>query len=63
MENNALDIDLAISVGDYFRLGKGEMNNIIDEVKSGVSGWQKIANEINIPRSEQTMMATAFRVK
>jgi len=62
MDNNALDIDLARSVGVYFRLGKKEMDIIIDEVKSGISGWKKIATEIGIPRSEQTLMAAAFKV-
>ena len=60
--NNSLDIDLAKSVGVYFRLGKKEMDNIIDEVKSGISGWKKIAIEIGIPRNEQTLMAAAFNV-
>jgi serine/threonine-protein kinase HipA len=62
MDNNALDIDLARSVGVYFRLGGKEMDNIIDEVKSGISGWKKIATEIGIPRSEQTLMAAAFKI-
>ena len=62
MDNNALHIDLARSVGAYFRLGKKEMDIIIDEVKSGISGWKKIATEIGIPRSEQTLMAAAFKV-
>ena len=62
MDNNALDIDLARSVGAYFRLGKKEMDIIIDEVKSGISGWKKIATEVGIPRSEQTLMAAAFKV-
>ena len=62
MDNNALDIDLTRSVGIYFRLGKKEMDNIIDEVKSGISGWKKVATEIGIPRSEQTLMASAFKV-
>jgi len=62
MDNNALDIDLARSVGAYFRLGKKELDIIIDEVKSGISGWKKIATEIGIPRSEQTLMAAAFKV-
>jgi len=62
MDNNALDIDLARSVGAYFRLGKKEMDIIIDEVKSGISGWKKVATDIGIPRSEQTLMAAAFKV-
>jgi serine/threonine-protein kinase HipA len=62
MDNNALDIDLARNVGAYFRLGKKEMDITIDEVKSGISGWKKIATEIGIPRSEQTLIAAAFKV-
>lgn len=62
MDNNAQDIELARSVGHFFRLGDKEMDNIIDEVKSSVYGWQRIATNIGIPRSEQTLMAAAFRV-
>jgi len=62
MDNNALDIDLAKSVGVYFRLNEKEMDSIIDEVKSVVSGWQKLATEIGIPRSEQTLMTAAFKI-
>ena len=61
MDNNVLDIELAKSVGPFFRLGEKEMNNILDEVKSSVSYWQRIANQIGIPRSEQIIMAPAFR--
>ncbi len=61
MDNNVLDIELAKSVGPFFRLGENEMNNILDEVKSSVSYWQRIANQIGIPRSEQIIMAAAFR--
>jgi len=62
MENNTLNLELAKSVNSYFRLNENEMNRIIDEVKSSVSGWQKIATEIGISRSEQNQMAPAFRV-
>jgi serine/threonine-protein kinase HipA len=62
MHNNMLDIDMARRVGPYFRLGDKEMNTIIEEVKSSVSGWQRIANQIGIARSEQTLMASAFKV-
>lgn len=62
MDSNALDLELAKSVGVYFRLSDKEMDVITDEVKSAVSNWQKIASEIGIPRSEQTLMRRAFRV-
>jgi len=62
MDNNALDIDLAKSVGVYFRLNEKEMDSIIDQVKTVVSGWQKLAAEIGISRSEQTLMTAAFKI-
>lgn len=61
MDNNALDIELAKGVGVYFRLSEKEMITIIDEVKSSVADWKKVAQEIGISRSEQTLMARAFR--
>lgn len=62
MDNNSLDIDLAKSVGIYFRLSEKEMDNIIEEVKSSVLNWKKIATEIGISRSEQTLMSGAFKI-
>ncbi|MGE9311296.1 type II toxin-antitoxin system HipA family toxin [Niabella sp. CJ426] len=62
MDNNTLDWDLARGVGKYFRLSDKEMNVIFDEVTSSVSGWQKIAKEIGISRSEQLLMSGAFRI-
>jgi serine/threonine-protein kinase HipA len=62
MEDNQLDIEIAKQVGVYFRLGEKQMNQIIDQVKSSVSQWQKLAGEIGISRAEQTMMAPAFRL-
>lgn len=62
MDNNVLDLELAKSVGIYFRLNEVRMNQIIDEVRSSVSGWRKLASEIGLPRSEQNLMASAFRI-
>jgi serine/threonine-protein kinase HipA len=60
MENNELNFELAISVGEYFRLNKLQMNKIITEVKRAVSKWQIVAKKIGIAKSEQELMASAF---
>lgn len=60
-DDNALEFELAKSVGLYFKLSDSEMDSIILEIKSVVSDWKTIANEIGISRSEQEMMAAAFR--
>lgn len=62
MDNNMLDIELAKSVGIYFRLNEKEMSHIIADIRSAVAGWQKLATEIGIPRGEQIVMSQAFKV-
>ncbi|MFI5160508.1 MAG: type II toxin-antitoxin system HipA family toxin [Sphingobacteriales bacterium] len=61
--NNALDIDLAKSVGEYFQLNNREMDQITSEITEGISNWREIANDLSIPRHEQELMAGAFRLK
>lgn len=60
MDNNALDFELAKSVGEYFRLTTKEMDQILTEVTTVVKNWSLIAKQIGIPRSEQELMANAF---
>ena len=59
-DNNALDFELAKSVGEYFRLNKQQMEVIIQEVLQVTSTWKTIAKEIGISRSEQDLMVKAF---
>ena len=61
MHNNALDFELAKSVGEYFQLTDVEMNIIIEQVKAAVRGWKKVASDIGISRGEQELMSAAFR--
>ncbi len=58
--SNALDFDLAKSVGEYFQLTKPEMDSILKEVKSVVSQWKMHAKHIGISLKEQELMAQAF---
>ena len=50
---NSLDIDLAKSVGQYFRLNANEMNDIVNEVRKSVSKWQAVAKEIGITKTNR----------
>lgn len=61
MDDNALDLDLARSVGEYFRLSEKEMQTILDEVLFAVKDWKTIAKEIGIKNSEIELMTLAFR--
>jgi len=61
MDNNDLDIELAKSVGKYFKLNNTTMNNSIEEVKLAVKQWKILANESGISKFEQEIMSGAFK--
>lgn len=60
-ESNALDFDLARSVGAYFQLNEKQMDKILAEVCSAVKTWKGEATKIGLSKAEQTLMAGAFR--
>ena len=62
-DDNALDLDLAIGVGEYFRLGEDDMNQIIEEILSVISNWKHYAKKIGIAQKEQLIMEPAFNVE
>jgi len=59
--DNSLDFDLALSVASYFGLNNKKANEILNEIKSVVSDWQKIASKHGISRTEQALMSRAFK--
>jgi serine/threonine-protein kinase HipA len=59
--DNALDFQLALQVREYFRIKKVRAEEIIDTVKTAVSGWMITAKRLQIPRNEQEIMANAFK--
>ncbi|HXA00907.1 MAG TPA: HipA domain-containing protein [Cytophagaceae bacterium] len=42
---NSLDLELAVSVAEYFRVNKSHIRKIIDQVKATVSEWRSVAKE------------------
>lgn len=58
--DNSLNLDLALSVAEYFRVDKQKAKVIIDQIKKSVSNWRKVANDIGISRAEQDRMRKAF---
>jgi serine/threonine-protein kinase HipA len=62
MDNNALDYDLAKSVGIYFRLDENQMNAILDEVFTAVASWKEMAIKIGVPNREIELMEKAFNL-
>ncbi len=60
--DNALDLDLALDVAEFFRLDEGHAEAIIDQVRDAVSNWRTVACDTGISRGEQETMSPAFRV-
>jgi serine/threonine-protein kinase HipA len=58
--DNALDLDLALSVAPYFRVSKQRASDIILRCQGVVRQWPKIANSLKIRAREQQHMAAAF---
>jgi len=59
--DNALSIDLALEVAEYFRVSDEKATEIISVVQSEVSKWESIAEKVGIPKAERNLMAKAFK--
>ena len=59
--NNALDFNLAKSVGEYFQLKEKQMDDILNEIKGAVKNWKTEATKIGISKAEISLMSSAFK--
>lgn len=62
-DDNVLDFEIAINVGEYFNLSETEMQTILNEVLSTTKKWESVARRIGIKNSEIEIMAGAFRLE
>lgn len=60
--DNALDLELAREVSDYFRLNLKQADEIIADFREVISQWRTIAQRLALPFREQEQMAEAFRL-
>lgn len=60
--DNALDLELAREVAEYFRLSLSEADEIIENFIGIVSQWRTIANGLGLPLREQEYMTEAFKL-
>lgn len=63
MDDNALNFELAKSVGEFFRLSETEMDTIINEILTVVRDWKSVAKQIGITNKEQLLMESAFKTE
>jgi serine/threonine-protein kinase HipA len=61
MEDNALDFDLARSIGKFCRLDEEGMETILKEVLTVVKDWKSMASKLGIANKEIEIMSPAFR--
>ena len=62
LDDNSLDLDLVLSVSDFFRLEKEEAQMMIEQIKKLVSNWRQEAKNYQISSSEQDRIENAFSV-
>lgn len=60
-DDNSLELDLAMQVGEFFRLSEKRAIEIVEEVKSAVINWREVATKYGISRTEQELKALAFK--
>ena len=60
--DNTQSLELVKSVAPYFRISKSRADAFISEMLKIIKGWRKKAAHLGISQSEQTRMASAFRL-
>ncbi len=60
--DNALDLDLALSVAPQFRLKRADAESRLANMRKVVAQWPKLAAALGISRREQDSMSTAFKL-
>lgn len=57
---NALEMDLALSVAKYFDLKEKQALHIVSEIAEQCNKWYEVAKNLEIPPSERQVMSKAF---
>ncbi len=60
--DNSQNLELALSVVEYFRLDEIKAKKIIEKVKKSALNWRSHAEKLSILKGKQDLMARAFRV-
>ena len=60
--DNALDLELAREVAEYFRVSRADAEEIIESFQEVVSQWPTLAGALGLSKREQDNMAPAFRL-
>lgn len=58
--DNALSLDLAMEVHEYFRITEKRAHAIINEIKKAIQNWRFISRKYGISKAEQELKSMAF---
>lgn len=61
-DSQALDLELAREVAEYFSINLAQADEIIADFRGIVSQWRILAQRLALPFREQEQMADAFRL-
>ncbi len=62
-KSNALDIDLAFEVADYFQVDELKTNEIYQRVINVVSKWESLAQKAGISKGERDLLRDCFLIE
>jgi serine/threonine-protein kinase HipA len=60
LDEGTCDLNLVISVAEYFGLAAAAAIRIIKEVATATSAWREVAAALDAPAAEVRRMASAF---
>jgi len=60
MDDNSLELDLALKIAEYFRLSNERAKAIIHQIKHSVQNWRTLSKGYSISKEEQDLMSRAF---
>jgi serine/threonine-protein kinase HipA len=60
LDDGTCDIDLVLSVAEFFSLAAAEAKNIVKEVATSTANWREAATAMGARRSEIQRMESAF---
>jgi serine/threonine-protein kinase HipA len=60
LDDNSLNLEVALDVIDFFRLTKTSAIKIIEDVRTSVSRWRGLANRHQLSKTEQELMSKAL---
>jgi serine/threonine-protein kinase HipA len=58
--DNALDLELAKEVAEYFRVSRSDAKEIIENFQETINEWSALADALGLSRREQDKMVSAF---